>query len=128
MSRKVRLAVAGLLGVVLAGAVGVLVAHGASAETWAGLMRLFTCGVLMLSVIGALCGERRYRPRLVGFAAFGWGYFALAHWYHVSRGIDADDPSSCRAPSTSTAIFNPLPLLLSLACTMPGPWRLASSG
>ena len=49
-------------------------------------MRLFTCGVLMLSVIGAVCRGRPDRPRFAGFAAFGWGYFALAHWYTYHQG------------------------------------------
>ena len=71
---------------VVAAMLGLAAWYGASAETWAGMMLLTTCGALMLSVIGAVCSGSDLRPRLVGFAVFGWGYFGLARWYSYHEG------------------------------------------
>jgi hypothetical protein len=60
--------------------------RGASSETWAGVMLLTTWGLLMLSTIVAVCRGRGDRPRFLGFAVFGWGYFALARWYTYHQG------------------------------------------
>jgi hypothetical protein len=71
---------------VLAALIGLPAYIGASAETWAGLSLLTTCGVLMLAAISAVCRTSHERPRFVGFAVFGWGYFALARWYSYHQG------------------------------------------
>ncbi len=85
MIRHPRLAIAGSIGLLVSCAVtGVLI--GATAETCAGAVHLFAGGMLMLSVIGAICREASDRPRLLGFAVFGWGYLALAHWYSGHEG------------------------------------------
>ncbi len=57
-----------------------------SLETWAGVMLLATAGVLMLATIGAVCRGPHTSPRSTAFAVFGWGYFALAHWYAYHQG------------------------------------------
>jgi hypothetical protein len=57
-----------------------------SSETWAGDVLLMTCGLLMLTAIVAACVGRRWRPRFLGCAMFGWGYFALARWYTSHEG------------------------------------------
>jgi hypothetical protein len=82
--RKPGLAIAGAG--LAATLVGLAVWHGSSAETWAGVMLLTTCGVLMLAVVGAICRGSNERPQLIGFAMFGWGYFALARWYTYHQG------------------------------------------
>jgi hypothetical protein len=83
--RHPRLTIARSVGVLLGlTVVGLLV--GASAETCAGAVRLLTGGVLMLSAIGAVCRGAGDRPYFLGFAVFGWGYFALAHWYSYHEG------------------------------------------
>ena len=82
----------------LAAALGLAAWQGASAETWAGVMLLTTCGVLMLSAIGArLPAVPTERPRFVGFAVFGWGYFGLARWYSYHQG---PMPTVCWLPGS----------------------------
>lgn len=85
MIRHPRHAVAGSIGLVLGGAViGLMM--GATAETCAGAVQLLTGSVLMLSVIGAVCGDADDRPRLLTFAVFGWGYVVLTCWYSYHEG------------------------------------------
>ena len=78
--------IAGVAGTVVTAALGLAAWHGALAETWAGVMLLTTCGVLMLSAIAAVCRGSGEQPRFIGFAMFGWGYFALARWYSYHQG------------------------------------------
>ena len=85
MGRKSGLDFAAFVGIVLAG-LGFATMPDAYFETWAGVMLLTTCGVLMLGVIGGLCRRPTDRPRLLGFAMFGWGYFVLAQWYSYHQG------------------------------------------
>jgi hypothetical protein len=84
--RRWGLEIAGIVGIGTAVALGLAGMHGPSAETWASVMLLAICGVLMLSVIGAVCRGPGDRPRLLGFAVFGWGYFILARWYSYYEG------------------------------------------
>ncbi len=86
MNRKLRFATVGFVAVGLSAVVGLAAKWGPSAETWAGVVRLLTCGALALATIGADCRGPDERPRFAGFAAFGWGYLALAHWYTYSEG------------------------------------------
>ena len=78
MLRKIRISIAGLMGVVLVAAVGFAAVRNASMN-WAGLMLMLTCGVLMLGVVGAVCREPHERAWWLGFTLFGGGYLALAH-------------------------------------------------
>ena len=86
MIRNLALAITGFAGTVVTATLGLAAWHGAPAETWPDVMLLTTCGVLMLSAIGAVCRGSDEQPRFVGFAMFGWGYFALARWYSYHQG------------------------------------------
>jgi hypothetical protein len=79
--RKIHFAMAGLGVLGAAGVLGFLGLRDASVETWEGVVLLITCGLLALAVIGAACRMPIERPWWLGFAVFGCGYFALAHWY-----------------------------------------------
>lgn len=79
MLRKMRFTIARLMGVVLVMGLG-SVALRFSSETWAGVMLLVTCGVLLLAFVGAACRGTRERAWWLGFALFGSGYLAMAHW------------------------------------------------
>ncbi len=79
MRRSIRFTIAGLMGAVLAAAIGLAALRTAS-ETWAGVMLLLTCGVLALAVVGVVCRGESERAWWLGFALFGWGYLALAFW------------------------------------------------
>jgi hypothetical protein len=78
MVRKIRISIAGLMGVVAVAALGSAGLR-YSSEAWAGLVLLVTCGALLLGVVGALCREPHERAWWLGFALFGAGYLALAH-------------------------------------------------
>ncbi len=77
--RKIRFSIGGLMAVVLVLAIGFAALKNAN-ETWAGAMFLLTCGILGLSVVGAVCRREAERAWWLGFALFGWGYMALAFW------------------------------------------------
>jgi hypothetical protein len=79
MRRTIRFSIAGLMGIVVVAAIGLAALRGAS-ETWAGVMLLFTLGVLLLAVVGVVCRDESERAWWLGFALFGWGYMALALW------------------------------------------------
>ena len=66
MVRKIRISIAGLMGVVLVAAVGFAALRNSS-ENWAGLMLMLTCGSLMLGVIGSVCRGPRERAWWLGF-------------------------------------------------------------
>jgi hypothetical protein len=70
----------------MAGVPGLSGLHPASLETWAGVVLLTMWGVLMFSTTCAICRGPRASPRSVGFAACGWGYLAVAHWYTYYQG------------------------------------------
>jgi hypothetical protein len=78
MVRKIRISIAGLMGVVLVAALGFAALRNSS-ENWAGLMLMLTCGVLMLGLVGAVCRGPHERAWWLGFTLFGGGYLALAH-------------------------------------------------
>jgi hypothetical protein len=78
MGRKIRISIAGLMGVVLVAAVGFAALRNSSVN-WAGLMLMLTCGVLMLGVVGAICRGPDERAWWLGFILFGGSYLALAH-------------------------------------------------
>ncbi len=86
MFHRIRFAMAvlGVLGTV--GLLGFAALRHASVESREGVLLLITGGLLMLAVIGAVCRTPDERPWWLGFAGFGWGYFALAHWctYHLT--------------------------------------------
>ena len=97
-----------------------------SSETWAGVVLLMTCGLLTLSTIVAACVRRSERPRFLGWAAFGWGYFALARWYTFHEG---PLPTVRFLPGSGHlhGDFLSLPPIVRLR-TMHGPWRSRFSG
>ena len=65
---------------VAAGVFGLIASDDGPLETWAGVALLVTCGLLALAVIGAVCRGPGERTWWLGFAVFGGGYFAIAHW------------------------------------------------
>jgi hypothetical protein len=81
--RKFHFSIAGLMGIVLAAAVGLTALKNAS-RIWAGVMLLLTCGILALGIIGAIYGQRTRRAWWLGFALFGWGYLALAGFWSAN--------------------------------------------
>ena len=80
MIRRLRFSIAGLMVVVLVAAIG-LAAWRDPTETWNGVVFLLTCGVLTLAVVGVLCRGGAKQIWWLGFALFGWGYFALVFSY-----------------------------------------------
>jgi hypothetical protein len=74
-------AVAGLLGLALAGSVAVF-GSGSMPQLWAGLTFLLTCGLLGIVALGALLGRGRSRQVWLGASVFGWGYMMLAFGWH----------------------------------------------
>jgi hypothetical protein len=77
MKRAVRFPIAGLMGAVLAIALGLAALRNAT-ETWAGATFLVTCAVLCLAIVGVVCRRDAERAWWLGFALFGWGYLCLA--------------------------------------------------
>ena len=84
MVRKIRISIARLMGVVLVAAIGFAALRNSS-ESWADLMLMLTCGVLMLGVVGAVYRGPHERAWWLGFILFGGGYLALAHATAFSR-------------------------------------------
>src|SRR5262249_44175143 len=78
--RMKRVSIAGVLGFVLAGALGFAALRAASGD-WAAVMVTLTLLALLASIVGAVRG--RGRSAWLGFAVFGWGYFAfgLSPWF-----------------------------------------------
>src|SRR4051794_26136035 len=72
-----RFTILGLMGLVLALAVAIAALRNAD-ESWAGGLLLATPLLLSAALVGGLCGAERSRARRLGFAVFGWSYFALA--------------------------------------------------
>lgn len=72
-----RFTILGLMGFVLALAVGLAALRGAN-DYWAGGLLLATPLLFGLALIAGLCGRERPRPRRLGFAALGGIYFVLA--------------------------------------------------
>src|SRR5437867_2666497 len=87
-----RFTILGLMGLVLALAVGLAAMRGAN-EYWASGLLFATPLLLGIAVLGALCGSRRRRTRRIGFAVLGGGYFALA-FLGLSDGNLAKLPTS----------------------------------
>ena len=73
---RLRFSIARLMGIVLVSAVGLAAWHNAD-EPWAGVMLLLTWGILCLAIVGAVYCKGARRAWWLGFAIFGWGYFAL---------------------------------------------------
>jgi hypothetical protein len=81
--RTIRFPIAGLMLAVLVVALGLAALRNAS-EVWAGVMFLFTCAVLCLAIVGAICRDGPRRAWWLGFALFGWGYLLLSLWSKVN--------------------------------------------
>jgi hypothetical protein len=71
-----RFTILGVMGLVLAMAVGLAALRGAD-EYWAGGLLAVTPLLFGLALIGAICGRSGKRPGRVGFVVLGGGYFAL---------------------------------------------------
>ena len=121
MTRKPPLAIAGFVGAALAATLGLAAWRVASAETWAGVMLLTSCGVLTIATIGTICRGPDVRPRLAGFAVFGWGYFALTRWYSYHQG---PMPTVCWLPGSGN-IHNDLFSLPPTVRIVHDAWALA---
>src|SRR4051794_8501084 len=72
-----RFSILGLMGLIVALAIGLAALRGAN-EYWAGGLLLATPVLLCVALVGALCGKKRSRAGRLGFAVFGGAYFALA--------------------------------------------------
>lgn len=72
-----RFSLAGLIGATVVVATGCAVLRFASA-LWASVVFTLAFGMLLLALVGALCGQRAVRPFWAGFAVFGWAYFFAA--------------------------------------------------
>jgi hypothetical protein len=72
-----RFTIAGLMGLVVASAVGVAAVRFAS-ETWAGVLLLGTLILLGAAVLGVVHRRGARRAWWQGFALFGWGYLFAA--------------------------------------------------
>jgi hypothetical protein len=79
MLRNTRISIAWLMGAVLVAGVGFAALRNSS-EHWVGTMLLVTVGAVLLAAAGALWRDREGRAWWLGFALFGGGYLALAHW------------------------------------------------
>ena len=89
MQRTYRTSIARLMGAVLVAAIGSAALRNSS-EGWAGAMLLVTCGAVLLAAAGALNRAPGERAWWLGFALFGGGYLALAHWTASSPRRPAD--------------------------------------
>jgi hypothetical protein len=76
-----RLSIAGLMGVILIVALG-LVGLKEGTEFWAGATFLLTALLLLGSILNAIHGRGAIRAGWVGFALFGWAYaiFVFGNW------------------------------------------------
>jgi hypothetical protein len=87
-----RFTILSLMGVVVVLAVGIAALRQAD-DDWAGGMLLATPFILCIALVGGLCGTDAFRSRRLGFAAFGWAYFALV-FLGLSEGNLARLPTS----------------------------------
>src|SRR5258708_641851 len=72
-----RFTILSLMGIVVVLAVGIAALRQAD-DDWAGGMLRATPLFLCTALVGGLCGKEASRSRRLGFASFGWAYFALA--------------------------------------------------
>jgi hypothetical protein len=72
-----RFTILSLMGLVLVLALAIAALRNAN-DYWAGGLLLAAPMLLCIALVGASCGQRRSRDRRLGFAVFGWAYFALA--------------------------------------------------
>jgi hypothetical protein len=72
-----RFTILSLMGLVVVLAVGIAALRQAD-DDWAGGMLLAAPLFLCIALVGGLCGREASRSRRLGFASFGWAYFALA--------------------------------------------------
>lgn len=75
--RKLRTSIAGMMGLILVGALG-LAALRSATEAWAALVLAVTLGLLGFAILGAIYRRDDGRAWWAGFALFGWGYLLLA--------------------------------------------------
>ena len=87
-----RFTILSLMGLVLVLALAIAALRNAN-DYWAGGLLLTTPLLLCGALVGASCGEGRSRARRLGFAVFGWAYFALA-FLGLSEGNLAKLPTS----------------------------------
>jgi hypothetical protein len=59
-------------------------------EIWGGVTFLATASLLLLALVGVICGRPASRVWWLGFALFGWGYFCLTFGFRDDdRWLDA---------------------------------------
>jgi hypothetical protein len=87
-----RFTILSLMGLVVVLAVGIAALREAN-DDWAGGLLLATPLILCLALLGSLRGKEIHRSRRLGFALFGWAYFALA-FLGLSEGNLARLPTS----------------------------------
>jgi hypothetical protein len=87
-----RFTILSLMGIVVVLAVRIAALRQAD-DDWAGGMLLGTPFILCIALVGGLCGKEAPRSRRLGFAAFGWAYFALV-FVGLSEGNLARLPTS----------------------------------
>jgi hypothetical protein len=75
--RSIRFSLAGLMGGVLAAAIGFAALRNPS-QNWAGVVLLVTLGALGIAMVGAFCRSAARRGGFLGFAVFGWIYIIAA--------------------------------------------------
>src|SRR5260221_5901742 len=75
--RLPRSSIAGLMGLVLALAIGFATIRGPT-EVWAGDTHLVTCALFSLAIVGAVVRQGAKHAWWLGFALFGLGYMTLA--------------------------------------------------
>jgi hypothetical protein len=75
-SRRLPAAIAGMVALILVGAVATIRWRSHSAP-WAGITFALTCAVIGLAIVGAVLGRGRRREVWLGAALFGAGYAAL---------------------------------------------------
>jgi hypothetical protein len=113
-----RFTILSLMGLILILALAIAALRNANND-WAGGLLLATPLLLCVALIGASCGERRSRARRLGFAVFGWAYFALA-FLGLSEGNLARLPTSWLLISIHQRVVPPQTFTYIVTSTMPG--------
>jgi hypothetical protein len=102
--RVLQSSITGLMVVVLVAAISIGALRHPS-ETWAGVMYLVTCGILLLSVVGATVLSAGKRAWWLGFALFGWGYMVLVFEPRAISSLRPSLPTSILLRAVGTRLY-----------------------